>query len=95
MACRGGLLGICPNVRPGTWDSCGFEACLAALNLDVKPPGLLCECLPDWPNTDFEADGGGPIGVVEGMGSRLSERSGVEGGSEYPGTLKLMLSDGR
>ena len=92
MASRGGLLGRYPNVRPRDCDGCAaLDACFAAPSLDLKPLGLFCERCAFWPNTDLDADGGGPIGVVEGMGSRRSKRSGVEGGSEEPGTVNFII----
>jgi hypothetical protein len=42
--------------------------------------------------SDLEAEGGGPIGVVDGMGSS-GRLSGVEGGSEgSDGTAKDMVA---
>jgi hypothetical protein len=44
---------------------------------------------------DFDTEGGGPTGVVDGMGSRRSLRSGVEGGSEDSGMVNFMAIERR
>ena len=73
----GGLLGGNPNDRP--LEAAGFGD---SFRRDWKEPEGDFEVCPGCKNSDFEADGGGPIGVVDGMGSFSRGRSGVEGGSE-------------